>query len=418
MPQNNYKKILNELLIFILFFSSNALAFFHVIWLVPEIVLMDAVVLFMLSAFFLRTMVMDNTLSIFLESLKKNWIILPFLIFAGLSILWSVYWQVSLLRWLILVFTIIAGGYIGTRYTIKEIVKLLSIFGIYILFLSSLVILIRPGLGIMNYYTIQGAWKGMFWHKNHMGMIASFVNILFLLNLIYLLQSKSKQSWYWGVLYLVSLGFLYQTDSVGAYMTTIFLHGVLILALFLMKFGGKFRRIHYLIIFGVLILAVLVLTFNLDHFFGIFNRSTSLTGRIPMWTYLFNTYFSKRPLGGYGFNAFWYIDPFRIAIGQANSYPDPVVIADNGFIDILINTGYVGLFFFAVFYVGAWWRSIGYALKARDIMGIFPLILMAYTLVANVSWSLIFENESFFMLLMISVLFCIFNNPPINRDDQ
>ena len=48
MPQNNYKKILNELLIFILFFSSNALAFFHVIWLVPEIVLMDAVVLFML----------------------------------------------------------------------------------------------------------------------------------------------------------------------------------------------------------------------------------------------------------------------------------------------------------------------------------------------------------------------------------
>jgi len=30
---------------------------------------------------------------------------------------------------------------------------------------------------------------------------------------------------------------------------------------------------------------------------------------------------------------------------------------------------------------------------------------MAYTLLAIISWSLIFENESFFMLIMISVLF-------------
>jgi hypothetical protein len=32
---------------------------------------------------------------------------------------------------------------------------------------------------------------------------------------------------------------------------------------------------------------------------------------------------------------------------------------------------------------------------------------MSFTLLANVSWSLIFENESFIMLIMISVLFCI-----------
>ena len=135
-----------------------------------------------------------------------------------------------------------------------------------------------------------------------------------------------------------------------------------------------------------------------------------------MWTYLFNTYFSKHPLLGYGFNAFWYIDSHRVAMGLAAGYPDPIVIADNGFIDILINTGYVGLILFLVFYFGVWWRSIQYARKAKDINGIFPLILMSFTLLANISWSLIFENEGFFMLIMISVLFSISNGTPINRE--
>ena len=92
---------------------------------------------------------------------------------------------------------------------------------------------------------------------------------------------------------------------------------------------------------------------------------------------------------------------------QAAGYLDPIVISDNGFIDILVNTGFVGLFLFSIFYFGLWWRSVKYAIKADDISGIFPIILMSYTLLANVSWSLIFENEGFFMLIMVSVLFCI-----------
>jgi exopolysaccharide production protein ExoQ len=405
MQVKEYKRIFSELLIFILFFLSNALAFFHVVWIVPEIVLMDAVALLLLAAFFVWNMIKEKTLSLFLENLKKNWIILPFLLYSGLSIFWSVFWEVSLLRWLILIFMIIAGGYIGLRYDIKEIIKLLSVFGVYILLLSSLVILFLPDLGIMNYYNIQGAWKGLFWHKNHMGMIASFVNVLFLMNLVNLWKSQGRQVVFWGILYLFSLLFLYQTDSVGAYLTTAFLHGVIFLTIFLLKFREKFRPVHYLLFITVMLSASFVLFMNLDLFFGMFNRSTSLTGRIPMWAHLFDAYLSKRPVLGYGFNAFWYVDAYRMEMGLAAGYPDPIVIADNGFIDILINTGYVGSILFSIFYFGAWWQSFRYARKASDLYGIFPLILMSYTLIANISWSLIFENESFFMLIMISVLF-------------
>jgi O-antigen ligase len=134
-----------------------------------------------------------------------------------------------------------------------------------------------------------------------------------------------------------------------------------------------------------------------------------------MWGHLFDTYFRTRPVLGYGFNAFWYIEPYREEMALAAGYPDQVVIADNGFIDILINTGYSGLALFLVLYLGAWWHSIKYAIKAADITGFFPLILMVYTLIANISWSLIFENESFFMLIMISVLFSISTGSVVAR---
>lgn len=416
MQQNNYQKISDLLLVFGLFFLSNATAFLYVVWIVPDLVFMAGVVWLILAAFSVWILYKHNLISKLFENLKRNWVIFPFLIFSGLSIFWSVYWQVSLYRWLILIFTIITGGYIGLRYNIKEIIRLLSVFGVYILFISSILIFFAPKIGVMNYYVIQGAWKGLYWHKNHMGLIAAFINILFLINVVYSLQSKEKGALAWGLLYLFSLFFVYQTDSAGAYMTVIFLHGVILLALILLKFGKYFHRSHYLIFFTVLVFAALILYINLEFVFSIFNRSPTLTGRIPMWTYLFNAYLSKRPLFGYGFNAFWCVDAYRVAMGEAAGYPDPIVIADNGFIDILINTGYSGLILFLIFYFGAWWHSIKYAMKARNINGVFPLILMFYTLIANISWSLLFENEGFFMLIMISVLFSISGGAPINRE--
>ena len=131
-----------------------------------------------------------------------------------------------------------------------------------------------------------------------------------------------------------------------------------------------------------------------------------------MWAYLFQAYINKRPILGYGFNAFWYVKSYRVAVQHAAGYPDQIVIADNGFIDILVNTGYGGFALFLIFYFGAWWVSIKSAMKARDIYGFFPVILMSYTLFANISWSLLFENEGFIMLVMLSMLFCLSGKSP------
>lgn len=416
MVLKKHQQIFDLLLLFFFFFLSNASAFFYVVWIVPEIVFIGMLIWILLTAICVWIMHTHGLIPKFLENVKKIWFLFPFLIFSAFSIFWSVYWEVSLYRWITFLCVIIAGGYIGLRYDIKKILNFLSVFGIYILLLSSIVIFFLPNIGIQNYYIIQGAWKGIFWHKNHMGLMATFINTLFFINIIYILQSGTKNILSWGLLYLFSLFFVYQTDSVAAYFTVILLHGIILFALIWLKVRENLSKLHYLIFLAVLVLTSLAVLLNLDLLFGVFNRSPTLTGRVPMWSYLFEAYLSERQLEGYGFNAFWYIESYRVDIGLAAGYPDQIVIADNGFIDILMNTGYIGLALFLFFYFGAWWLSIKHVNRARDIYEFFPIVLMSYILIANVSWSLIFENESFFMLMMISVLFSISRYTQIKND--
>ncbi len=249
---SNRQAYLSGLLLLISLFLSNFSALISfVLWLTPAIVYAQALLWLVLAGIFLGMMNGNRDIARLVEVIKKNWFLFPFLVFAGLSILWSVDWPISLSRWLILLCTLVVGGYIGLRYSLMQIIDILSYFGILILFLSALMIIFIPNTGIMNYYTIQGAWKGIFWHKIHMGMIASLINLLFLIELIKAFQSKQLSGWIWLFLYLVSLVFVYKSDSVTAYFTTIILHGLILLAFVWLKIRHKLRPVHYLVFLAV-----------------------------------------------------------------------------------------------------------------------------------------------------------------------
>ena len=405
--QPNNQKFWDLFLIFSLLFLSNLSVLVLVIWLNPQFVMFETAIWVIASIICLWILYQQNHINMLFRVIKQDWIILPFLLFTGVSVIWSTNWQISLYRWLIFISTIITGGFLGIRYGLKDMIKLLSIFGIYILFLSTLLVLLVPGLGVMNYYSIQGAWKGLFWHKNHMGMIASFFNLVFLFNGINSFQLQRKQSILWGIFYLYSFFVIYASDSVGAFITTILIHAGAFLGYIFIRYQTKFRKAHYFLLIALLVIGFFVAIVNISEILALFNRNASLTGRIPMWGYLFRNYFTNNQLIGYGFNAFWYAEPHRIFLQQAAGYPDPIVIADNGFIDLLINNGLIGFSLFILFYIGAWWRSTKVATEAKAYSDIFPLILMSFTLIANLSWSLLFENENFLMLVVIAVLFCV-----------
>lgn len=389
-------------LVFLIFFFSNISAFLNAIWLLPSIVMMKTAAWIILAAFaFIRLRLVGVNIWL---SLMGSWFFLPFLVYSGLSVFWSVAWAVSMGRWLVLVGTLICGIYLGSLYTFREMLRFLALFSVFLLAICGFYIFFNPDIGIMNYHNIQGAWKGVFWHKNHMGIFAAFSVFLCLTEAVLAWQAGQKGGLLmWGSLCFTSLIFVVKSDSAAGLMISMAMFGLSALGLLWLRFKEKLTNRHYLVI-GLFFAVVIILTFtNLDKVFELFNRNTTLTGRVPMWNYVFSAYFSERPYWGYGFNAFWYIASHRIDIQRVAGYPDQIIIADNGFIDILINTGVFGFLLFMIFYFYLWREAILRAINSRSILGITPLMIMGFILLANISWSMIFENESYFMLIMITI---------------
>jgi len=395
----------NILILFLSLSAANITAFQGTPWLFPQIILFLFFIWFFLVLACFLIVRQERLSDIFLSFTLKSWHIFPFLIFSGLSIFWSVAWQVSLFKWLTLLSTLIVGVYLGHRYSLTDFFRLVSLFIAGLFLFNVFYVVFLPNFGIMSYYSIQGAWKGIFWHKNHLGFIVAFSSLFFLINTILVYVQKQKTVLIFFGAYLLSLFVLYKTDSVGALLTMIMVHGCIFVGWAYIRFGHRLNRVYYGLFIGLSGIIILLFFLNIETVFSVFNRNTTMTGRIPMWSYVFETYLSQKPLLGYGFNAFWHVTDYRADIGLAAGYPDPIVIADSGFLDILFGTGYIGLILFLFFYGDAIWQSFLFALHGETILDIFPLTLLIFITVANISWTILLENESFFFLILVTTLF-------------
>ena len=124
-----------------------------------------------------------------------------------------------------------------------------------------------------------------------------------------------------------------------------------------------------------------------------------------MWEYLLQDVFVQKPILGFGFSTIWDYNNFRFYMQNIVGWPYPVLIADNGFIDLLLNLGVVGELSFLAVFVLMFVRAFRYALQRGDVLKFFPLLLMVYALVVNLSLSRMFEIEFFVWLLVASTLF-------------
>ena len=157
---------------------------------------------------------------------------------------------------------------------------------------------------------------------------------------------------------------------------------------------------------GAIAVAGLFLAFsNLDQIFGLFNRSTSLTGRVPLWQAIIDNAVVERPWLGHGFGAAWSLESFRAPIMQKAGWVSQPLIADNGYLEILLHLGAAGLGLFMVVFITLVIRAIRFSLEQKTLAGFFPLSVAVYALIANISFSLFAETEVFVWLLIVAALF-------------
>jgi len=137
----------------------------------------------------------------------------------------------------------------------------------------------------------------------------------------------------------------------------------------------------------------------------LFNRSANMTGRLPLWEYLIENFVGRRPLIGYGFGAFWQQPAIMEKIRSAVGWKYLVRVSDNGYMDVLLGLGIIGLLILIGLLVTGFARTIKTAFRGRDLIAFFPLMAMVHIVLINVSLSYFFENEYFIWFLLMLVLF-------------
>jgi exopolysaccharide production protein ExoQ len=74
----------------------------------------------------------------------------------------------------------------------------------------------------------------------------------------------------------------------------------------------------------------------------------NLTGREDIWNFV-NFEIAKRPLLGWGYRSFWLVGPDSPVLVEAGGWIKRMPSAHNGYLDTILDTGYIGLVLFLVF---------------------------------------------------------------------
>jgi len=335
---------------------------------------------------------------------RRNWLLGLFILLAFLSAFWSVGFTATLFRSLELLFASLLAAYVGMRFRSERLLDALFWFGA-ILFIFSIALAVGvPRTGTMYWAPFYGAWRGVYWHRNHLASIAALLSAVYLLRAWISFQARNNKAVLDIVFYLLSLAVVFFARSATGYILFLVLHGFLVVALVWLKISHRLQSKHYLIVLGAFALvAVLILT-NLDFVFGLFHRDPTMTGRVGLWSHLIEIAL-QRPWLGHGFGAVWTLDAFREQIRQLVGWASQPLIGDNGFLDIFLHLGIVGLLLFIGILITATIRSVRYAIAQQTLLSFFPLLLVFYAFFANIAFSLFAETEVFVWLLIVVVLF-------------
>jgi exopolysaccharide production protein ExoQ len=335
---------------------------------------------------------------------RRNWLPAVFILLALLSTVWSVAPLATLFRSLELLFAALVASYFGMRLVPEKLMGALFWFGALLFILSIALVYGAPPAGTMYWAPFHGAWRGVFWHRNHLASIAAFLSIIYLCRMVLAFRERPPNGILDTLLYLLSLVILYFARSATGYIVFIVLHAAGIVAWVWLQVEGRLRRGHYvLILVGVALIAILVL-FNLDLVFGLFGRDTTMTGRVGLWSNLIELA-SRRPWLGHGFGAVWTLESFREEIRQLARWPSQPLIADNGLLDIFLHLGIIGLVIFSCVLILVTVRSLRYGVRRKTLTAFFPLLMMVYAFFANITFSLFAETEVFVWFLIVAVLF-------------
>ncbi len=293
------------------------------------------------------------------------------------------------------------GLYLATRYTLSEQMQLLTWTYGLLLVLSILFAIVIPKYGIMSGIH-EGALRGVFTHKNQFGAFMAPGGVIFLLSAL----RGGLYSWlYWGLLVL-NCGAMVMSQSTTALGTFgLMLILCLIYRIFRWRYEVMISAILAVTILGFISLILVAGYIGSDSLFNSLGKDATLSGRTFIWQYVWDQ-IQLRPWLGYGLSAFW--QGYEGPSGYVQlAMRIPIIYSHNGFLDIWLSIGIIGLSIFILSFISTTVQSLALLRMTNTPEGFWPLLFLTYILLSNLTEGTITSFGSSFWAVYAAISYSL-----------
>lgn len=336
--------------------------------------------------------------------------------FALLSYTWSLFPNVTLFSIRDVLMMTSFGLYFAARFKLKDQVELIAFTLLLGAGLSTIIALGIPSIGVhgIGGFDISqeaihlGAWKGVYGHKNMLGSMMVLSSLAF-----FTLPKENSAIYKWGGFSFSIVLMLLSTSR-----TSLILFSLLILIMiFYKQFRWKGKISVIFLDIGILVLgcvALLVITYWVELLTGL-GRDPTLTGRTLIWGSAL-TRLIDRPLFGFGYGAFWaptsrYALEASRALGTGWTPPH----GHNGFVDLVLDFGVIGLSLFVITYFTTFAQSLKQAYATKNSEELWPLAFFIYLAMNNLTESCLLYLGNVYWVLFITVVLTVNQKQEIHK---
>lgn len=326
----------------------------------------------------------------------RSWPVFLWPALALASIVWSLAPGATLRGGLQLLMTTMIAVFIGSRFTLRQILTALTI----LIFISALASLVLMVMGAPDLFANSGGFQGVYAHKNTFGLR---MNILIAAALILFFTGPRKLSL--AVVILVAVYGLILTKSATSQILALLTPGALF-GLAVLKLDANRAALGLVAGAALCAMGAMALfavngdpvSFVLDSF----DKDATLTGRTWLWEQA-REQIDKHPLIGGGYQSFWGAEQSSDVLQIRHNTLDTVKGFHNVGLEVWNDLGVPGLAALIGVVLAYAWRAFRFYRLAPAADGLFPFFFLSILVVsASVNNSFFRQHE------LVHVMVCAF----------
>jgi exopolysaccharide production protein ExoQ len=306
----------------------------------------------------------------------KIWHLLVILAVTCASVAWSDDKAFTVVKTTALLCTSMVGFYFAVRFTTSELLLILARVFLASVALSFAFIFFLPEYGV-GADDFAGMWRGIYPHKNLLGMNMSLAFLVFSALSINL----RRAAWSYRLAAASSLVLVFLSQSVTSLLVCAVIAVCLIVRVLFRK------HFKALLLAMVFLLAIVLMTggvsSGLDRATTAIDRDTTLTGRTELWATVW-LMIIEHPYLGYGYGAFWRgLDGPSAVVWKLSGFQ--AFYSHNGFLDVWLELGIVGLTLVLVSLLISFRAAFQLWRTAPTMEGSWPFLFLIYLVISNLT---------------------------------